>query len=80
MKARVHVTLKPGVVDPEGAAIARSLGRLGFGGVEAVRVGKVFELALATSDTDAARAEVEAMCEKLLANPVIQSYRIELAD
>jgi phosphoribosylformylglycinamidine synthase len=79
MKARVHVSLKTGVLDPQGEAIRRALGSLGFEGVEQVRQGKLIELELAESDPDAARAEVEQMCEQLLANPVIESYSIELA-
>ncbi|WP_149588815.1 phosphoribosylformylglycinamidine synthase subunit PurS [Tabrizicola flagellatus] len=78
MKARVTVMLKSGVLDPQGEAIRHALGSLGFSGVNGVRQGKVIELDLA--ETDAARAEtaVKAMCEKLLANTVIESYRVEL--
>jgi phosphoribosylformylglycinamidine synthase len=78
MKARVHVTLKNGVLDPQGKAIEHALGALGFGGVHDVRQGKVIEFQLAESDPKKARAEVEAMCEKLLANTVIENYAIEL--
>jgi len=78
VKARVYVTLKPGVLDPQGKAIQHALGALGFDGVESVRQGKVIELALAASDRVAAQAEVEAMCQKLLANTVIENYAIEL--
>ncbi|MEM7440886.1 MAG: phosphoribosylformylglycinamidine synthase subunit PurS [Pseudomonadota bacterium] len=78
MKARVHVTLKPGVLDPQGEAVRHSLGALGFDGVSAARQGKVIELELDESDQDAARAQVEQMCEKLLANTVIENYAIEL--
>lgn len=78
VKARVYVTLKPGVLDPQGKAIQHALGALGFGGVESVRQGKVIELELAASDRAAAQAEVEAMCQKLLANTVIENYAIEL--
>lgn len=79
MKARVFVTLKNGVLDPQGAAIAHALGTMGFDGVESVRQGKVIELDLA--ETDAAKAEATAreMCEKLLANTVIENYRVEIA-
>lgn len=79
MKARVHVMLKNGVLDPQGEAVRHALGTLGFDGVEAVRQGKVIELDLA--ETDAAKAEenVRAMCEKLLANTVIESYSVEIA-
>jgi phosphoribosylformylglycinamidine synthase PurS subunit len=78
MKARVTVMLKSGVLDPQGEAVRHALGSLGFAGVNGVRQGKVIELDLA--ETDAAKAEtaVKAMCEKLLANTVIESYRIEL--
>lgn len=78
LKARVHVTLKPGVLDPQGKAIEHALASLGFPGVQDVRQGKVIELSLAESDSAAARARVEAMCEQLLANPVIENYAIEL--
>ncbi len=78
MKARVHVTLKPGVLDPQGKAIQHALSQLGFDGVEGVRAGKVIDLELAESDREAARAQVERMCEDLLANTVIESYDIEL--
>ncbi len=80
MKARVHVTLKTGVLDPQGKAIAQALGRLGFLGVGAVRQGKFIEIELAEGDADKARETVEAMCEKLLANTVIENYAIELAE
>ena len=79
MRARVHVTLKPGVLDPQGTAIGHALHSLGFTGVGDVRQGKVIELELAETDQAKARAEVEAMCGKLLANPVIENYTIELA-
>lgn len=78
MKARVHVTLKNGVLDPQGKAIAHALGDLGFAGVGDVRQGKFIELDLAETDTDRARAMVEDMCKKLLANTVIENYRIDL--
>ncbi len=78
MKARVHVTLKPGILDPQGKAIQHALGALGFGGVEAVRQGKVIDLEIAESDPAAARERLRAMCEKLLANTVIENYTIEL--
>ena len=79
MKARVHVTLKNGVLDPQGKAIQHALGSLGFDGVNEVRQGKVIELELAETDPAKAKATVDAMCTKLLANTVIENYRIELA-
>ena len=79
MKARVHVTLKPGVLDPQGAAIAHALGALGFEGVGSVRQGKVIEIELDEDDRDAAQTKVRDMCEKLLANTVIENYQIELS-
>ena len=79
MKARVHVTLKPGVLDPKGKAIGHALASLGFGGVGEVRQGKFIELEVAETDPDRARAAVRDMCEKLLANTVIENYTIDLA-
>jgi len=76
MKARVHIMLKTGVLDPQGEAVRHALGSLGFEGVEAVRQGKVIELDLAPGATE---ADVTAMCEKLLANPVIESYTVEMS-
>src|SRR3546814_17053666 len=78
MKARVHVTLKNGVLDPQGKAIEHALAALGFAGVDDVRQGKVIEFQLAERDPAKARAEVEAMCEKLLANTVIEKDALEL--
>jgi len=78
MKARVHVMLKNGVLDPQGEAVRHALGSLGFSGVEGVRQGKVIEIELAETNPEAARATVTEMCEKLLANTVIESYSIEL--
>ncbi|KZX99140.1 MULTISPECIES: phosphoribosylformylglycinamidine synthase subunit PurS [unclassified Sulfitobacter] len=75
MKARVHVMLKNGVLDPQGEAVRHALGSLGFAGVNGVRQGKVIELDLADGTTE---AEVNAMCEKLLANTVIESYAVEM--
>jgi phosphoribosylformylglycinamidine synthase len=77
-KARVHVTLKSGVLDPQGKAIGHALASLGFKGIGDVRQGKVIELELAESDAGRARVEVEAMCKKLLANTVIENYAIEI--
>ena len=80
MTARVHITLKNGVLDPQGRAIAHALDGLGFGGVNDVRQGKYIELDLAETDRSKARSKVEAMCTKLLANTVIENYAIELVD
>ncbi len=77
MKARVFITLKPGVLDPQGRAIHHALEGLGFGGVQDVRAGKLIELDLAESTSD---ADIEAMCRKLLANTVIENFRIERMD
>lgn len=76
MKARVHVMLKNGVLDPQGEAVRHALGALGFDGVNGVRQGKVIELDLADGST---QADVTAMCEKLLANTVIESYSVEMS-
>ena len=78
MKARVHVMLKDGVLDPQGEAVRHALGTLGFAGVQGVRQGKVIELDLAGSDRTAAEADVRAMCERLLANTVIEKFSIEI--
>ncbi len=80
VRARVHVTLKPGVLDPQGKAIEHALHSLGFLHAGDVRQGKVIELTLEESDAAKARASVQAMCEKLLANTVIENYAIELVD
>ncbi|WP_119459948.1 phosphoribosylformylglycinamidine synthase subunit PurS [Rhodospirillaceae bacterium SYSU D60014] len=80
MKARVHITLKSGVLDPQGRAIAHALEALGFDGVQDVRQGKYIELDIAETDPERARATVEAMCDKLLANTVIENYAVDLAD
>jgi phosphoribosylformylglycinamidine synthase subunit PurS len=78
MKAHVKVTLKNGVLDPQGKAIEGALTHLGFDGVEHVRQGKYFEIELAETDKAKAEAQVKAMCEKLIANTVIENYVIEL--
>jgi phosphoribosylformylglycinamidine synthase len=78
MKARVTVTLKSGVLDPQGQAITGSLKSLGFDGVSSVRQGKIFDLELGDADPADARLALAAMCEKLLANTVIENYAIEL--
>ncbi len=78
MKARITVTLKHGVLDPQGKAIANALGALGISGVEDVRQGKFIEVELAETDPERAHAALERMCRELLANPVIENYRYEL--
>ena len=78
MKARVHISLKSEVLDPQGKAIGNALKGLGFSRVGEVRQGKLIELELADSDPAAARARVEEMCRQLLSNPVIENYAIEI--
>jgi phosphoribosylformylglycinamidine synthase subunit PurS len=78
MKARVQIMLKDGVLDPQGEAVRHALGTLGFRGRRGRRQGKVIELDLAETDRAKAEAEAKAMCEKLLANTVIESYRVEI--
>lgn len=78
MKARVTIMLKDGVLDPQGEAIRHALAGLGFDGVSGVRQGKVIELDLAATDAAAAEAEVAQMCEKLLANTVIEKYSVQI--
>ncbi|MBI5164026.1 MAG: phosphoribosylformylglycinamidine synthase subunit PurS [Magnetospirillum sp.] len=78
MKAKVHITLKNGVLDPQGKAVGHALGSLGFAGVGDVRQGKYIEIELAEGDRDKARASVEQMCKSLLANTVIENYRIDI--
>lgn len=78
IKARITVTLKNGVLDPQGKAIENGLGSLGFGGVASVRQGKVFDIELDTTDKAKAEADLKAMCEKLLANTVIEDYAVEI--
>lgn len=80
MKALVHVTLKPDVLDPQGKAIARASASLGYGAVQSVRQGKLFEVSLDASDTEGARRQLEDLCAKLLANPVIEDYEIVRVD
>ncbi|HEX6837583.1 MAG TPA: phosphoribosylformylglycinamidine synthase subunit PurS [Polyangia bacterium] len=77
MKARVYVTLKSGVLDPQGQAVARALGRLGFGEVKDARIGKFIEMQLA-DDVKDVDGHIKQMCEKLLANTVIEEYRYEI--
>ena len=78
MKAKIHVTLKHGVLDPQGKAVGHALGSLGFDGVNEVRQGKYIEIDLAETDSDKALENVEAMCRQLLANTVIENYHIEI--
>lgn len=78
MKARVAIRLRPDVLDPQGKAIGHALATLGFDGVGDVRQGKLIELDVTASDSAAAKAKVKAMCEQLLANPVIEDYEIEI--
>lgn len=78
MKARIYVTLKPGVLDPQGKAVEHSLHDLGFDEVADVRQGKYMEVELSTTDKAKAEADLDEMCKKLLANTVIENYRIEL--
>jgi phosphoribosylformylglycinamidine synthase len=78
MKARVTITLRPGVLDPQGQAIAQALGTMGFEGVNGVRQGKLIELDLAETDAAKAEAAVRQMCERLLANTVIEAYGVEI--
>jgi phosphoribosylformylglycinamidine synthase len=78
--ARVYVSLKPTVNDPQGLTIADGLRSLSFAEVESVRAGKYIEVRLAADSTEAARAQVDAMCDKLLANPIIETYRFEVEE
>lgn len=78
MKARVYVTLKPGVLDPQGKAIGASLHSLGFLAVGEVRLGKFFEISISGSDAQQAEVDLGRMCQKLLANTVIENYRVEI--
>jgi len=78
VKAKIHITFKPGVLDPQGKAVQHALASLGFGDVQDVRVGKFIELKMKDVSKSQAEAQVKQMCEKLLANTVIESYRYEL--
>ena len=80
MKAKIHVTLKNGVLDPQGKAVEHALGSLGFDGVDNVRQGKYIELDMAETDAAKAKETAEAMCEKLLANTVIENYTVDIVD
>ena len=78
MKAHVYVTLKPSILDPQGKTVKQALESLGFKAIQDVRMGKYVEITLTHKTTAAAKNDVERMCQKLLANPVIEQYRIEL--
>jgi phosphoribosylformylglycinamidine synthase len=78
LKAKIHVTLKPGVLDPQGKAVGHALEALGFDGLGDVRQGKYIEIDLAGSDADEANTQVDAMCRQLLANMVIEDFEIEI--
>ena len=80
MKAKIHITLKEGVLDPQGKAINQALNGLGFKGVDNVRQGKYIELEIAETNAAKAREQVEQMCRQLLANMVIENYKIDLED
>ena len=80
MKATIYISLKNGVLDPQGKAIENALGQLGFNGVDNVRQGKMIELDLADTDASEARNQLQEMCEKLLANTVIEKFDIRLND
>ncbi|MDE0334266.1 MAG: phosphoribosylformylglycinamidine synthase subunit PurS [Defluviicoccus sp.] len=78
MRARIHITLKQGVLDPQGKAVGQALAALGFAGVGEVRQGKVIDMELAETDPERARKSLREMCERLLANTVIEDYEIDL--
>ncbi len=78
MKVRVHITLKNGVLDPQGKAISNALGSMGFSGINEVRQGKYIEIDIAEDDPTKAQSSVEEMCRKLFANTVIEDYQIDL--
>lgn len=80
MKARIEVMLKGGVLDPQGEAVRHALASLGFDGVKGVRQGKLIEVDLEATEVEAARAEAERMCTALLANTVIETFRVEIVD
>ena len=79
-QARVYVTLRPSVLDPAGVAVEAGIESLGYAGVEGVRIGKYVELSVRAVDEGAARAQLDAICDRLLANPVIENYRFELQE
>lgn len=78
-QAKVHVTLRPSVLDPAGVAVRSGLQQLGYDGVTGVRIGKYVELTLTAPDAETARQQVDEMCDRLLANPVIENYAIDIA-
>jgi phosphoribosylformylglycinamidine synthase len=78
-EARVEVTHRPGIADPAGATVERALPALGYANVTQVHIGKVIRLVVEAADADSARVEVEEMCERLLANPVIESYEVSVS-
>ncbi|MEO0409038.1 MAG: phosphoribosylformylglycinamidine synthase subunit PurS [Cyanobacteria bacterium P01_A01_bin.135] len=78
--AQIYITLRPSVLDPAGTAVQSGLQQLGFGEVEDVRIGKYVELSVNAADPQAAHQQIDQMCDRLLANPVIENYRIELVD
>lgn len=80
MKAKVFVTLKSGVHDPQGEAVLGTLKHIGFNGIQNVRVGKYIEIQMKSDSKERAQSQVEAMCEKLLSNPIIESYSFEVLD
>ena len=80
MKAKIHVTLKQGVLDPQGKAVQNALEALGFGGVKGVRQGKFIEIELSETDPKKAHSQVQEMCKKLLSNTVIEDYAIDIAE
>jgi len=80
MKARVYVTLKKGILDPQGQAVLHALGSLGYSGVKGVRMGKLIELDVETNERTQAEADLRTMCDRLLANPITEDYRFDLLD
>lgn len=76
--SRIHVTLRPSILDPQGKAVAHAIGTLGVAGVSSVRMGKYVEVTFEGDDVDAARAATEEICRKLLANPVMEDFRFEI--
>ena len=79
-EARIEVTHRPGVLDPQGATVERALPALGYSGVTAVRIGKCIRLVVEARDRETARSQVDSMCERLLVNPVIEAYDLEITE